>query len=321
MKRRTSILLGGAAALGAVGGGLALFSAAITRLAEGFVPPQGQFLDVDGNRIHYLDVGSGPAIVMVHGLGGQMANFTYAVVDELKDRFRVVVMERPGSGYSERLRGASARLGVQADVVAGFIRALGLDRPLLVGHSLGGALSLAVALQHPDSIRGLALLSPLTQPTDVIPAPFRVLAIRSPALRRVIAWTVATPITLAKGRALLAQVFGPEPPPADYARRGGGLLGLRPKAYYSTSTDLMALAQDLPGFAARYPTLSLPTGVLFGTEDRVLDAAIHGGGMSGQVPGLVYEEIAGAGHMIPVTQAPVVAEFIARMAARAFGRS
>ncbi len=320
MNRLTTSLVGGVAAIGLVGGALALFSAALTRQVEASLPPQGRFVDVDGNRIHYLDVGSGPAIVMVHGLGGQMANFTYALVDRLKDRFRVVVMERPGAGYSDRAPGASARLGVQAAVVAGVIAKLGLERPLLVGHSLGGALSLAVALQHPETISGLALLSPLTQPQEAIPVAFRVLAIRSPLLRRLIAWTLATPMTMATGRTLLAEVFGPEAPPADYATRGGGLLGLRPRAFYSTSTDLMAVAEDLPGFAARYGGLKLPVGVLFGTDDRVLDAAVHGRVMSAQVPGLVYEEIAGAGHMIPVTRSAEVAEFVARMAAQAFGR-
>ena len=184
MRRLSLGLLGGAATIGAIGAGLALFSGFMARKVEAALPPQGRFLDVDGNRIHYVDVGSGPAIVMVHGLGGQMANFTYALVDQLKDRFRVVVMERPGAGYSDRAPGASARLGVQADVVAGFIARLGLGRPLLVGHSLGGALALAVALQHPEAVSGLALLSPLTQPLDAVPLAFRGLAI-SPRLSSV----------------------------------------------------------------------------------------------------------------------------------------
>ena len=319
MRRPALSLLGGVGALGVVGGGLALFSAAMARQVEAAVPPQGRFLEVDGNRIHYVDVGSGPTIVMVHGLGGQMSNFTYALVDRLKDRFRVVVLERPGSGYSERAPGASARLGMQADVVAGFIAKLGLERPLLVGHSMGGALALGVAVRRPESICGLALLSPLTQPQESIPVAFRALAIRSPWLRRLIASTLATPMTMAMGKALLAGVFWPEPVPLDYATRGGGLLGLRPRAFYSTSTDLMAVAEDLPAFAARYGELRLPVGVIFGADDRVLDAAVHGRGVSAQVPGLVYEEIPGAGHMIPVTRAPKVAEFIARMADQAFG--
>ncbi len=318
MRRAFAWLLGGAAAIGAVGAGSAAFSGLMARRVEAAVPPQGRFIDIAGNKIHYLDVGSGPAILMVHGLGGQMRNFTYALVDRLKSDFRVVVMERPGAGYSKRAAGVSARLGVQADVVAELIAALELDRPLLVGHSLGGALSLAVALEHPEAASGLALISPLTQPQDGVPPAFRVLAIASPRLRRLAAWTLATPLAILRGGRVLSTVFGPEAPPADFATRGGGLLGLRPRSFYSTSTDLMAVNEDLPGFAARYGTLRLPTGILFGSDDLVLSAEAHGRRMIDQVPGLTYETIPG-GHMIPLTQPEAVAGFIRRMAVRAAG--
>ena len=279
------------------------------------MPPQGRFIDIDGNRIHYLEVGAGPAILMVHGLGGQMRNFTYGLVDRLKHRCRVVVMERPGAGYSTRARGASARLTVQADVVAHLVQALRLERPLLVGHSLGGALALAVALRAPDLVGGLALLSPLTQPQDAVPSPFRTLWIGSPLVRRAVAWTLATPLAMRRSAVVLAELFGPEAVPADFVTRGGGMLGLRPKAFYSTSTDLMAISEDLPSLHARYATLDLPVGILFGSEDRILSADRHGSAMLGQVPRLFYEQLEGAGHMAPITRPDEVAEFIARVQA------
>ena len=324
MKALARTLLGAAAVAGAVGGGLAVFSGLTARRVEAALPPQGRFIDVDGNRIHYLDQGPTgpgpvPTILMVHGLGGQMRNFTYALVDRLTDRFRVVVMERPGAGYSRRAPGASARLGVQADVVAGFIAALGLGKPLLVGHSLGGVLSLAVALQHPKAVSGLALISPLTQPQDAPPKAFAGLYIRSRLVRWLAAWTLAAPVALRSRDTVLADVFGPEPAPDDFATRGGGMLSLRPRTFYSTSTDLVAVNEDLPAFQARYASLELPAGIIFGAEDRILDAQVHGASMPSQVPGLVYETIDGAGHMIPLTRPDRVAAFIEAMAARALG--
>ena len=217
MKALPLVLLGGVATIAAIGGGLAAFAGLTARRVEAALPPQGRFIDIDGNRIHYLDQGSGPVILMVHGLGGQMRNFTYALVDRLKGRFRVVVMERPGAGYSRRAPGASARLGVQADVVAEFIGALGLGKPLLVGHSLGGALSLAVALEHPEAVSGLALISPLTQPQDSPPKAFAGLYIPSPIVRRLVAWTLAAPLAIRNREAVLSAVFGPEPAPDDFA--------------------------------------------------------------------------------------------------------
>ncbi len=319
MKPIPLVLLGGVAVVGTLGAGLAGFAGLTARRVEAALPPQGRFVEIDGNRIHYLEEGSGPVILMVHGLGGQMRNFTYALVDRLKDRFRIVVMERPGAGYSRRAPGASARLSSQADVVAKFIGALGLGKPLLVGHSLGGALSLAVGLQHPKAVSGLALISPLTQPQDTPPKAFAGLYIRSPLVRWLAAWTLATPMAIRTRDAVLGAVFGPEPVPDDFATRGGGMLSLRPRTFYSTSTDLVAANEDLPGFQARYATLKLPAGVIFGAGDRILDAQVHGAPMADQVPGLTCETIDGAGHMIPLTQPERVAAFIESMAERAFG--
>ena len=144
--------------------GLAVFAAWTARQVEKLLPPRGTFIEVDGARIHYLDEGSGPPLVLIHGLGGQMHNFTHSLLDRLKRDHRVIILDRPGSGYSSRPQHGSATLASQARTIAHFIDALGLDRPLVVGHSLGGAIALMLALDHPDKVGGLALLAPATHP-------------------------------------------------------------------------------------------------------------------------------------------------------------
>ena len=126
------------------------------------LPPQGCFIDVDGHRLHYLDLGAGPPIVMIHGLGGQVRNFTHSLTGRLAGRHRLIVVDRPGSGYSSRPRGGAVGLRAQAAILARLVERLELGRPLLVGHSLGGAVALAMALDHPRAVGGLALLAPLT---------------------------------------------------------------------------------------------------------------------------------------------------------------
>lgn len=290
-------------------GGLVIFTSITARRVEKALPPRGQFIDVSGARIHYLDKGSGPPIVILHGLGGQMGNFTYALLDRLKDEFRVILMDRPGSGYSRRAPGATGRITEQASVVAEFIRKLGLNRPLLVGHSLGGVIALGVAVDHPEAVKALALVAPLTHVPKRVPAPFRALDIKSDVLRWLVAWTVATPIGIRRGKAVLDAIFSPDPAPPDFPTRGGGILGLRPRSFYNTSSDMRAVNFDLWKMAARYPSLQVPVRILYGTDDEVLDYHIHGEAMKAKSSLIALELIPG-GHMLPITAPAVTASFI-----------
>ena len=105
--------------------------------------------------------------IFVHGLGAQLLQFRHPLFDRLGG-YRLIALDRPGSGYSVRARGASARLTEQARVIRRFIETLGLEKPLLVGHSLGGMVALATALDHPRAISGIALLAPLTRYQDTL---------------------------------------------------------------------------------------------------------------------------------------------------------
>jgi pimeloyl-ACP methyl ester carboxylesterase len=299
--------------------GLVAFTAWTARRIETALPPRGRFLEVDGARLHYLDKGQGPAVVMIHGLGGQMGHFTCALLDRLAGEFRVVLIDRPGSGHSTRPPGASAALRTQAGAIAKAIRALRLERPLVVGHSLGGAVALALALDHPDCVGALALIAPLTQEQQEVPPQFRGLAIRSAALRRIVAWTLATPMGIRRGREILASVFAPDVPPDDFPVRAGGLLGLRPGSFYATSSDMVAANDDLPGMATRYPKLTVPVAVLYGTEDRVLDPQRHGGGLKQALPSAELSLVPG-GHMLPISAPEVTAEWIKAVARKLAGQ-
>jgi pimeloyl-ACP methyl ester carboxylesterase len=298
--------------------GLVLFTANVARRVERAVPPAGAFVEVNGARIHYLERGSGPVtLLMVHGLGGNAMHFTHSLAERLAQEFRVVVMERPGSGYSTRAADAAAGPIAQADVVAAFIRARGLDRPVLVGHSLGGAVSLATAIAHPSLVRGLALIAPLTMLQPEVPAVFKGLMITSPLLRQVIGWTLATPLSMSRRDVMLDHIFGPEPVPADFALAGGGVLGMRPSAFVSASTDLMAVPGDMPSLAERYATVTMPVAMLYGTDDRILDPAVHAEPLRSLIPQLHLEYVQGAGHMLPLTASERVATFVREAARRA----
>ena len=303
-------------AVAIIGGGLVLFTFLTVRKVEAALPPAGRFVDVPGARLHVVERGQGRALLLVHGLAGQLGHFTYGIVDQLAAQYRVVAVDRPGSGYSLRSPGASATLGAKADVLASLIDTLQLGRPVVVGHSLGGAVALALAQRHPGRVAGLALVAPLTHMVESASAAFKGLGITKPWLRTLVAWTLAVPMSIARRDEVLALVFGPEAAPRDYGTRGGGLLALRPSHFVAASTDLTAIPQDLPGMMQRYANMRLPVSILYGRGDRILDPHDQGEALAAKLPGAQLTLIDG-GHMLPVTAPERTAQFIRAAASRA----
>jgi pimeloyl-ACP methyl ester carboxylesterase len=312
----TSFLTFAGCLLGALllcAGILALFTLYTARKVESFLPAKGRFVDVPGARLHIREFGetstNGPTILMIHGLAGQLSHYTYGVVGQLAQQHRIVVVDRPGSGHSTRTPDTPADLSTQAASLAALIRTLGTGKVFVVGHSLGGAIALTLALEHPQLVAGLALLAPLTHMREDVPPVFKGLAIESPLVRKLVAWTLATPASIKNSVKTLEVVFGPEPVPKDFATKGGGLLSLRPSAFLSASADMQALPDQLPQVQARYAELRVPVHVLYGKDDQLLDWKANGKALVDKVPGARLELVEG-GHMLPVTQPGVTAAFI-----------
>ncbi|WP_027051689.1 alpha/beta fold hydrolase [Mesorhizobium erdmanii] len=290
----------------------------IAAKARRLVPPVGKFVEIDGNRIHYVDVGEGRPIVFLHGLGAQLHHFRHTLFGHFGPGYRLIALDRPGSGYSVRANGATGRLPEQAALVRRFIEKLGLERPLVVGHSLGGAITLTLAVDHPDAISGIALLAPLTHLEPGMSEKVGALYIRSRLWRWIMAYTLAIPTSLRYARPTMELVFAPQTFPANYMVEGGGWLGLRPRHFHATSSDIVAVEQDLGRIERRYGEIAMPAGILFGTADRVIDIRIHGEPMLGRIEGLDFEPVDGIGHMPQFIEPRRVIDFIERIAGRAF---
>ena len=305
-----------AGAIAAAGAGLALFSRWHGRQAEVRVPADGGFVEVPGARLHYVTLGAGPPVVMVHGLSGQLRNFTYALAELVAADHRVILIDRPGSGYSTVDAGSQPGIADQAALVAAAITALGLERPLYVGHSLGGAVGLALALNHPGVVRALALIAPLTQAQPTPPAAFRALAAGATSRvgRFALAYLLDIPLGRLSGPKTRASVFAPEAAPDDFDVRGGGALALRPGNVAAAMFELGAISREMAELSSRYDELTLPVSILYARGDRVLDYRRDGEAAARRIPRCRLELVEG-GHMLPVTQPALTARFIARAAA------
>jgi pimeloyl-ACP methyl ester carboxylesterase len=300
----------------ALGLGLVGFSALVGVVVAWWLPPRGTFLKLAGERIHSLETGRGRPLLLIHGLGGQMGNFTHSLVARLARDRRVIVFDRPGSGHSSRRAPNDGSIVRQAALVAEMIRRLGPGPVDVVGHSLGGAIALALALNHPGCVRTLALVAPLTQPQAAPPPAFRLLAIRSAGLRALVAWTVATPWAIVYGARVLKAIFAPDTGPADFATRGGGLLTLRPANFIHASQDMAAIERELPALALRYGELRCPVGILFGRGDQILDPQRNGVQTAACNPQVIQLTLTAGGHMLPVSAPEAVSDFIRETGAR-----
>lgn len=116
-------------------------------------------LDTPAGRISTLQAGAGPTVLAIHGLGASKASFL-PTVEALADGFRVVAMDLPGFGDSDKPLGARYHAPFFAGAVVGVLDALGEDRAHLIGNSLGGRVALEVGLRHPDRVARLGLLAP-----------------------------------------------------------------------------------------------------------------------------------------------------------------
>lgn len=289
--------------------GLALYAYIWKRRAQRAVPPRGAFTQISTGRLHYLDVGEGPAIFLIHGLGGQMGNFDCGLIDDLARDHRVIAIDRPGMGWSERPLSQPCTPADTARLMFEVMDKLGIEQPLVVGHSLGGAIALSMAVQNAERLRGLALLAPLTLRGQE-PAPiFDGLAIHSDLQRFLTAWTFATPAALRNGEAVIEQLYSPEEMPPNAATQGGALLSLVPRHFYHTSRDYINSARGLEETSRKYADLTVPVRLLYGTGDQILDPQHHGAKLVGRHPQMGLKLIPG-GHMLPVTQPQVCAEFI-----------
>ena len=317
MSALSSLALAALAAPAALLGGSHLKTRRLARESRAAVPPAGEFLSLAKAKIHYTDTGprDAPPLVLIHGLSGQLQHFTYALTEPLSRDFRVIALDRPGCGYSTRASDAMARLPEQAALLLEFLEHLDIRQPVLTGHSLGGAVALAMALQAPEKIRGLALLSPLTHPAADGPEAFKGLIVHSGLIRHLMAQTVAIPTAQRTAGPVLDQIFAPEACPNDFLIKGGGILGLRPEGFVAASADASFLYPAITDQAARYAKdLACPGAVLFGEQDAILDPKAQGEVMARF--GLPCKILPERGHMLPITAAPDCEEFIRETVAK-----
>lgn len=268
------------------------------RRAETRHRPAGRFIEVDGVRLHYIDRGLGPSVVLLHGTLVRLEDLVASgLVDRLSARHRVIAFDRPGFGYSERPRRRLWTADAQAELLEHALARLGVRSPAVIGHSWGTLVAAALALRRGSDVRRLVLLSGCYFPEPRLDALVASPA-ATPLLGDVMRYTVSALTARAMlGRAMRA-MFAPAPVPTDYAQKLSREMLLRPSQLRATAEEAALLVPSAASLAQRYAAIRVPTTIVAGEDDKVVDPVEHSRRLAGLVPGAELRLLPGVGHMV-----------------------
>lgn len=297
--------------------------------AETSYPPLGEFVAVSGGQVHYVRKGSGPDVVLLHGAGGNLRDFTFDLMDRLTDRYTVTAFDRPGLGYTDRVPGvATAALATQGDTPqdqASMLREaageLGITAPIVVGHSFGGIVSYAWA------VAGLTEASPVNASAVVslagvtMPWPGdlgRYYTVNGSALGGVVTIPLisafAPQSTIADS---IEATFAPQSAPEGYTDYIGAGLTLRVDSMRANIRQVNMLRPAVVELSQRYPELTLPIEIVHGEADTTVPISVHADEIEKIVPQVNVVRLPGVGHMPHHAAREVTVAAIDRAARRA----
>lgn len=287
------------------------------RMAEQRYPPNGIFVDVGDQRVHMVIKGDhGPAVVLIHGASGSARDLTFDLAPELAKRYRVFVPDRPGFGYSDPLPEGHDTIEDQAKLLQQATKMAGAEKPIVLGHSYGGAVAIAWAVYLPGTLSGLVPVSAPSHSWDTgLPLLYQ---ITSPPLGQAIAvplisaWTPPAII-----RSEVEGVFAPQEMPIGYMRWFGPGMTLRVETMRVNARQRAELKPEIQQMIPHYPDLDLPVVSLHGTADTIVGEKIHAVPFTKEVPGAELVSLDGIGHMVPHVALLQTVAAVDRVATRA----
>ena len=286
--------------------------------AEAAYPPTGRLIEVDGHRVHAHVEGSGPDLVLIHGASGNTRDFTFDLVGRLSDDYRVIAFDRPGLGWTDNIGAQNDNPIAQAELLHKAADQLGVTRPIVLGHSYGGAVAMAWALRDPQDTAAVVLLAGATHPwpdeADLGPFyPFITSAVgRSAAVPLISAFVPESRIESA-----IAGIFAPNPVPKGYMEYVGAGLTLRQDSFLANAQQVDNLNPYLARMAPLYSELTLPIEIVHGARDTTVGIQYHSRKMDDQLPNAHLTILPGIGHMPHHAAPDAVLAAIDRAAQRA----
>lgn len=307
-----------AALLAALAGGVFVVDRKATAheaRANAAFPPEGQIITVAGLQVHAFVAGAGPDLILIHGASGNLRDFTFSLIPQLTARYRVIAFDRPGLGWSDPLPENNISPAAQAAHLRRAADQLGVEAPIVMGHSYGGAVAMAWALDNPDT-SALVLVSAATMPWDG-----GIWYMHNVMGNPIGGWTAVPLITafagVATAESATRDIFQPDTMPAGYLAHIGASLTMRRTTLQANSAQVAGLKPFIITMRARYPDLILPIEAVHGDTDTIVPLRVHSGPLSDLLPNANLTVLPDTGHMPHHAQQHQVLAAIDRAAARA----
>lgn len=284
--------------------------------ARATYPPAGEIVEVDGARVHAVVMGAGPDVVLIHGSNGNVRDMTFRLAETLAADYRVLILDRPGLGYSDPLEDTDSRIRAQADRLSKAAAALGAKAPVVLGQSYGGAVALAWGVYFPERASALVLISsPSHRWKSELEGLYKVMS--RPVTGRAVARAISALVPTSYVRDTLPPVFDPQPMPDGYADHIGLPAILRAGPLHANARQRASLKDEITAMMPGYANLSLPIEAVHGSADDTVGLDIHARKLERDVPAVNLTVLEGVGHMPHQTHTDEVAAAVVRAFARA----
>ena len=291
----------------------ALVNRRLAKNAENDNPPAGQFLEVNGVRLHYVERGSGAPLVLLHGNGSMIQDFeSSGLIDLAAKNYRVIVFDRPGFGHSDRPRNVVWTPAAQAELINSALHRLGVSHAIVLGHSWGASVAVALALKYPKLVQGLVLASGYYYPT-LRPDVVALSAPAVPLVGDVLGHTLSPIVSRLMWPLLMAKIFGPRSVPKKFEGFPKEM-ALRPSQIRASAAESALMIPDAFHFRDQYSNLKMPVVIVAGDEDRLVDIDAQSTRLHRDVPQSRFHRVPGTGHMIHQTATSVVMSAINEVA-------
>ena len=278
-------------------------------------PPQGQMIEVSGAALHVVDMGprdAGPPVVMLHGASSNLEIMRQPVGERLAKTHRVILIDRPGHGWSTRASLSDSTPAAQGRMIDEALQKLEVGKAIFVVHSWSGALGARMALDYPARVAGLVMLAPVAYPWPGGVSQYNKV-IATPVIGPLLAYTITLPLGYLLAESGARGVFLPQMMPDGFVQDTATTLLLRPQEFIANARDLVTLRAAVAEQAPRYGQIKAPITIIAGDVDKTVSTHIHSRPLAATAPNAKLIVLPGVGHMIQIVAPDLVVSEIEAM--------